>query len=127
MKIQLKDACNAMCCGCGTPFCYVCGEPAREGSDHWIKKPNGCPKYGPRDATNPIFEAPMRQPVLRFVEPPRPQRHPLDDLEHGPDGLRFAGLRIADEAAARNGMYHRERRNTIAYPAMRDEDRDHQT
>ena len=101
MKIQLWDACNAMRCGCGTPFCYVCGEPARERSDHWARKSNGCPKWGPRGAPDARFEAPMRRPVLRFVEPPRRQRHPLDDHDHGPDGLRFAELRIADEGPAR--------------------------
>lgn len=115
-----------MCCGCGTPFCYVCGEPAREGSDHWIKKPDGCPKYGPRDAPNPMFQAPMRQPVLRFVEPPRPRRHPLDDHDHGPDGLRFAGLRVEDGRTAEPP--HRERRNAfVPYYLMRDEDMHYHT
>jgi hypothetical protein len=90
-----------------------------------MKKPNGCPKYGQRGAPNARFQAPIRRPQqVTFVD--EPQRHPLDDLDHGPEGLRFAGLRIADEAAARHSMYQRERRNAIAYPATRDGDRNQQ-
>ena len=70
IKIELSEACNAISCRCGTQFCYVCGEPARERSDHWIEKPNGCPKYGQRGAPNARFDAPIRPTRLRFVLPP---------------------------------------------------------
>lgn len=97
IKVELSEACNAISCRCGTQFCYVCGEPARERSDHWIEKPNGCPKYGQRGAENAQFEVRVRQPGrLRFVLPP-------------PEA------RIARDPP-------RERQNAIAYPARRDED-----
>lgn len=97
MKIELSEACNAMRCHCGTTFCYICGEPANEGSDHWTKKPNGCPKYHQPGAENARYDAPVHPPARpRFVTPPR--RTLYDELfggeDHGPEGIRFAGLRI---------------------------------
>jgi hypothetical protein len=65
-----------MRCGCGIQFCYVCGEPAAEGSDHWAKKPDGCQRYNQPGANNAQFDP--RRPTwdVRVTTPPR--RNPLD-------------------------------------------------
>jgi len=41
--IALEEGCNHMVCQCGTNFCFVCGEEAREGSGHWNS--GRCPRY----------------------------------------------------------------------------------
>ncbi|KAM0721431.1 hypothetical protein Q7P37_002355 [Cladosporium fusiforme] len=48
--IELSEACNHMHCRCGEDFCYLCGERAKEGSDHWREREGGCPKYGGKDS-----------------------------------------------------------------------------
>lgn len=76
IKIELQAACNAMRCGCDMQFCYVCGEPATEGSDHWTEKVGGCPRYNQPGANNARFDPRRPTWAVRVITPPR--RNPLD-------------------------------------------------
>jgi hypothetical protein len=47
MRIQLFDGCNHVRCPCGMQFCFICGQPAPEGSGHWSRIADdgpGCPR-----------------------------------------------------------------------------------
>ncbi|KXT01987.1 hypothetical protein AC578_6513 [Pseudocercospora eumusae] len=49
MPVSLSEACNHMTCArpsCRTEFCFVCGEPAKEGEGHWGRYDDQCPLYG---------------------------------------------------------------------------------
>ena len=54
--IELTEACNAITCQCGTNFCYVCGEPAEPGSEHWMRDVDGCPRYGVEGSGREMFD-----------------------------------------------------------------------
>jgi hypothetical protein len=86
IKIELKAACNAMRCDYrGTRFCYVCGEPAAERSDHWAREPDACPRYNQPGADNARFDPTRLRPLglrhfgLRIVAPALgTRRNPMD-------------------------------------------------
>jgi hypothetical protein len=47
-KIELNDGCNHIRCPCGMQFCFICGQPAMEGSGHWSRMGDtepGCPRW----------------------------------------------------------------------------------
>lgn len=54
----LVEACNHVHCSihaCGKSYCFVCGEPAKEGFEHW--REGGCPRYGhPSDPDGGRFD-----------------------------------------------------------------------
>ncbi|KAK4615629.1 hypothetical protein CLAFUW4_10669 [Fulvia fulva] len=57
--IQLMDGCNAVQCiqrSCHTQFCLCCGQKALHKSNHWRKRPGGCPRFGKRSAKWEMFD-----------------------------------------------------------------------
>lgn len=42
-RVELMEACNHIECPCGTGFCFICGQRAEDGTDHWAV--GGCPRY----------------------------------------------------------------------------------
>lgn len=45
-----------MHCQCGIDFCYVCGEQAAPGSDHWLRETSGCPRFGVAGSEQEMFD-----------------------------------------------------------------------
>lgn len=82
MKIELAEACNALVClghACRTPFCAICGLPAKHNSNHW-QAGSPCPRWklptDPRASFDPV---PERRDAQRSPEWRAAQR--LWDLE----------------------------------------------
>lgn len=67
IKCDLRDGCNAITCICGCTFCFICGEETGDDARHWTEG-KSCPRWGRRDAKNPMFDAPVNPMPLR----PRP-------------------------------------------------------
>lgn len=44
-KVELSHGCNYIRCHCRTSFCFICGQPVRDGNGHW-KTDGGCPRFG---------------------------------------------------------------------------------
>lgn len=54
-KVELRDGCNHVSCVCKTQFCYICGEFAKNGSEHWLIS-SGCPRFGSKGSPRAIFD-----------------------------------------------------------------------
>lgn len=63
-KIELMDGCNHVRCICGMQFCFICGQPAMDGSGHWTRTDDAepsCPRYNERGAIDALYDvAPVR-------------------------------------------------------------------
>jgi len=57
IKIELKDGCNQVTCFCTTSLCFACGLEADHDGGHWTQG-MPCPRFGPVDAPNPVFDPP---------------------------------------------------------------------
>lgn len=44
-KVELSHGCNYIRCHCRTSFCFICGQPVRDGNGHW-RSDGGCPRFG---------------------------------------------------------------------------------
>lgn len=81
IKVGLKDGCNQVTCTCNTSFCFICGEEAEHDGGHWTQG-MPCPRFGPVDAPNPIFDPPaiVAQPdfplLLNTMEGPQAVPNP---------------------------------------------------
>jgi len=54
-RVELSDGCNHMRCVCRMHFCFICGNPVRDGEGHW-KKEGGCPRFGQKDSKRAIYD-----------------------------------------------------------------------
>lgn len=55
--IELTEACHHIACPCGTEFCYLCGEKALDGSNHW--RAGRCPRYPSQRPRHPVHRMAM--------------------------------------------------------------------
>lgn len=54
-RVELSDGCNHMRCVCRMHFCFVCGEPVRDGEGHW-RREGGCPRFGQKGSRRAIYD-----------------------------------------------------------------------
>ncbi|EMC94429.1 hypothetical protein BAUCODRAFT_548203 [Baudoinia panamericana UAMH 10762] len=68
-KLQLVDGCNHLVCVCGTQLCFVCGEPAKDGSPHWTMRHGvrTCPRYNRLGDGNAQWD-PNNQETVRAAQ-----------------------------------------------------------
>lgn len=61
--IALEDGCNHIVCICMQNFCFVCGQEAFDGSNHWV--PGGCPRYGKAGSDRVVYDRDSGEPEDR--------------------------------------------------------------
>jgi hypothetical protein len=140
MRIELADGCNHVRYPCGMQFCFICGQPAPEGSGHWSRIDDagpGCPRYNQPGAIVRYDNAPVRGlrasnplaehgiahaqfdeniPLPHATEATRPANlfHQLREAlifpEHIPD---FQVLEYLGAEAARREQHHDRRRRRL--------------
>lgn len=55
--VSLIDGCNHIVCEyCSQHFCYICGNEALEGSQHWSRADGGCPRWNGANDANAHFD-----------------------------------------------------------------------
>lgn len=61
--IALEDGCNHIVCLCMQNFCFICGQEAFDGSNHWV--PGGCPRYGKVGSRRVVYDHDPGEPDHR--------------------------------------------------------------
>ena len=100
-KIELEDGCNHTVCVCGMSLCFICGQYAKEGSDHWIgsRRSGGCPRYNHPSDREALWDmAAVDAPPVAENALHRPAAESTEELER----------RTRDEVEARRWMVNRE-------------------
>jgi hypothetical protein len=54
-RVELSDGCNHVRCVCREHFCFICGNPVRDGEGHW-RKEGGCPRFGQKGGERAIYD-----------------------------------------------------------------------
>lgn len=53
---ELLDGCNTISCSnCQTEWCFICSQPAKHKSDHWVPG-NPCPRFGQPGDPRAVFD-----------------------------------------------------------------------
>lgn len=120
-RIELQDGCNHVHCMCSQQLCFVCGDPAATGSQHWTSTgPDDvkCPRYNHPSAQNALWEG--RNGVN--VELDLGLAADLTEMFHRqPEFGRFRRLREG-QPIPRNQFNAARRNRTFGLPAREEND-----